>query len=71
VNTLDGAEGDDRIAGRRGGDFIEGGRGRNVIIAGPGDDQINAPYRPSDEGAERVFCGAGQDYLGRISRAIS
>jgi Ca2+-binding RTX toxin-like protein len=63
VNTLDGAEGDDRIAGRRGGDFIEGGRGRNVIIAGSGDDQINAPYRPSDEGAERVFCGVGQDSL--------
>jgi Ca2+-binding RTX toxin-like protein len=61
VNGLDGGEGDDRIVGRQGGDFIEGGTGRNIIVAGPGDDQINGTYRPSDYGAERIFCGAGLD----------
>ena len=37
-----------------------------MIIAGPGNDQINAPYRPYDEGAERVFCEAGEDSLAWI-----
>jgi Ca2+-binding RTX toxin-like protein len=65
-DQLDGTRGDDRIAGRGGADFIEGGRGRNVIIAGPGDDLINSPYRPSDYGAERTFCGSGFDHVSWI-----
>jgi hypothetical protein len=66
TNELDGAPGDDRIIGRPGGDFIEGGEGRNVIIGGPGNDQINGPYRPYDEGAERIFCGSGRDSVNWI-----
>lgn len=62
-NTLDGAGGDDRIVAGHGNDYIEGGSGRNVIVAGPGEDVINALYRASDLGAERVFCGAGNDRM--------
>ena len=62
-NTLDGAGGDDRIVAGHGNDYIEGGTGRNVIIAGPGDDLINSLYRPSDNGAERTFCGPGLDHV--------
>jgi RTX calcium-binding nonapeptide repeat (4 copies) len=60
-NGLYGAEGDDRIVGRQGSDLIEGGSGNNVIIGGPGNDQINANYRSTDYGAERIFCGSGRD----------
>jgi hypothetical protein len=66
TNELDGGAGDDRIVGRRGADFIEAGSGRNVIVTGPGGDQINAHYRPSDEGADRFFCGAGRDSVSWI-----
>jgi hypothetical protein len=65
-DQLDGTRGDDRIAGRGGADFIEGGSGGNVIIAGPGDDLINSQYRPTDQGAERTFCGSGFDRVSRI-----
>jgi Ca2+-binding RTX toxin-like protein len=63
TNQLDGTGGDDRIVGRGGADFIEGGTGRNVIVAGPGEDLINSFYRPSDFGAERIFCGPGLDHV--------
>jgi RTX calcium-binding nonapeptide repeat (4 copies) len=66
INELDGTQGDDRIAGRQGTDFIEGGSGRNVIIAGPGEDYISSRYRPSDYGAERIFCGSGLDHVSWI-----
>ena len=66
TNELDGGDGDDRMVGRRGADYIEGGAGRNVIIAGPGNDYINSPYRPSDQGAERIFCGSGVDSVSWI-----
>ena len=65
-NGLDGGAGDDRILGRRGDDSIEGGSGPSVIIAGPGDDQINGQYRPVDEGADRFFCGTGEDSVAWI-----
>jgi hypothetical protein len=66
-NQLDGTQGDDRIVGRGGADSIEGGSGRDVIAAGPGDDSINILYAPSDQGAERVFCGSGSDTMSGIS----
>jgi hypothetical protein len=65
-NSLDGAGGDDHIVAGRGDDYIEGGGGRNVIITGPGDDLINVRYRPSTQGAQRVFCGPGSDRMSSI-----
>jgi Ca2+-binding RTX toxin-like protein len=66
ANELVGGGGADRIVARRGDDHIDGGTGRNHVVAGAGDDSINAFYRATDQGRERIRCGSGSDYVAWI-----
>lgn len=58
VETLRGAEGDDRIEGGDGDDTLFGGGGDDVLLGGDGDDQLDGGW-----GADLLHGGKGNDVL--------